>query len=70
VTMAALGVVAGAAIAYGFARAASGLLFGVSPYDPFTYVRLAAMLLGLAVAAAYLPARRATALDPLASLRE
>ena len=34
--MAALGVVAGALIAFGFARVAGGLLFGVSPYDPLT----------------------------------
>jgi ABC-type antimicrobial peptide transport system permease subunit len=68
--MAALGIVAGALIAFGFARLAGGLLFGVTPYDPLTYVGLATLLLGLAVAATYLPARRATALDPLASLRE
>jgi hypothetical protein len=51
--MAALGIVAGALIAFGFARAADGLLFGVTPYDPLTYVGLATILLGLAVAAAY-----------------
>ena len=70
VKMAALGVVAGAAIAVGFARVAGGLLFGVSPYDPLTYAGLATVLLGLAVAAAYVPARRAIALSPIASLRE
>ena len=68
--MAALGVVAGAAIAVGFARVAGSLLFGVSPYDPLTYVGLATVLLGFAATAAYLPARRATALDPLTALRE
>jgi putative ABC transport system permease protein len=68
--MAALGVVAGAAIASWFARVAGGLLFGVSPYDPLTYAGLATALLGLAVAAAYLPARRAIALSPIASLRD
>ena len=68
--MAVLGVVGGAIIAFGLARLAGGLLFGVSPYDPLTYVGLATVLLGLAVAAAYVPARRATALDPIASLRE
>ena len=68
--MAALGVVGGAIMAFGLARLAGGLLFGVSPYDPLTYVGLATVLLGLAVAAAYVPARRATALDPLTALRD
>jgi ABC-type lipoprotein release transport system permease subunit len=42
----------------------------VSPHDPLTYVGLAALLMGMAGAAAYVPARRATALDALSSLRE
>ena len=69
VRVAAAGIVAGAAIALGLARVASGLLFGVDAYDPPTYVGLAAVLLGFAAAAAYVPARRATAVDPVSSLR-
>jgi hypothetical protein len=46
-----------------------GLLFGVSPHDPLTNAGLAALLLVLAVAAAYLPARRATMVNPLETLR-
>ena len=68
--MAGLGVIAGAALAFAITRLARGLLFGVSPHDPVTYLGLAVVLLGLAAAAAYVPARRATALDPLRSLRE
>jgi putative ABC transport system permease protein len=68
--MAGLGVTAGAALAFTIARLARGILFGVSPHDSITYVGIAAVLLGsAAAAAAYVPARRATALDPLAALR-
>ena len=68
--MAALGVAASTGMAFGLARVAGGLLFGVSPYDPLTYAGLATMLLGLAVAAAYLMASRAITLSPIASLRD
>jgi putative ABC transport system permease protein len=67
--MAAAGVAAGAALAFVLARIAGGLLFGVTSYDPLTYLGLAALLIGMAIAAAYLPARRATALKPLDALR-
>jgi ABC-type antimicrobial peptide transport system permease subunit len=67
--MAAVGVAAGAVLAMILARLAGNLLFAVSPYDPTTYVFLAALLLAFAVAAAYLPARRATAMNPLETLR-
>jgi len=49
--------------------ASAVLLFGVSPHDPLTYGGLGALLVGLAAAAAYLPARRATALSPVDALR-
>lgn len=64
------GVCVGVVIAAIAARAASGLLFGVSPYDPLTYLGLAAVLIATAIGAAYLPARRATAVDPMAALRQ
>ena len=69
VRMAARGIVAGAALTFALARVAGGLLFGVSPHDPPTYLGLAALLMSMAVAAAYVPARRATALDALRTLR-
>jgi len=46
------------------------LLYGVSPTDPITYASVALLWLLVATAACYLPARRAAALDPVATLRE
>jgi len=63
------GVISGAAIAFALARLAGGLLFGVAPFDPLTYTLLSIVLLGVAAAAAYVPARRATAVSPIESLR-
>jgi putative ABC transport system permease protein len=67
--MAAAGVSAGAALAVVVARLAGGLLFGVSALDPLTYIGVTAMLLITTIAAAWLPARRATALRPFDALR-
>jgi putative ABC transport system permease protein len=69
-TVAVVGVLIGGALALALARAASGLLYGVSSYDPMTYLGLAAMIIGAALAAAWIPARRATAVDPMRALRE
>jgi len=62
---AALGLLTGAAAA----RAVSSLLFVVRPYDAFTYLGAAAVLLGVALAASLLPARRAARIDPMTVLR-
>jgi ABC-type antimicrobial peptide transport system permease subunit len=50
-------------------RLVRGLLFGLSPTDPVTFVGIAALLVGVAAAAAFLPAWRATRINPVEALR-
>ena len=52
-----------------FTRFLGGLLYQVSPHDPLTLGGIAALLAAVALAACYLPARRATAVDPAIALR-
>src|ERR1051325_7255497 len=52
------------------ARALRTLVFGVTTTDPLTYAVLAAFIVGVALLATYLPARRAARTDPIAALRE
>jgi putative ABC transport system permease protein len=67
--LAAIGLLLGSIIAFFAARAMTTLLFGIRPSDPLTYIGIA-MVLGLAaLAACYIPARRATAVDPMVALR-
>ena len=63
------GVALGVTAAFGVTRLMSGLLFGVSPTDPATLVAVSALLLGVALLACVVPARRATRVDPMVSLR-
>ena len=63
------GVIIGAAAAFGLTRLMASELFGVSPRDPFTFVAVAALLLIVALAACYIPARRAMRVDPMVALR-
>jgi putative ABC transport system permease protein len=64
-----IGLGVGLAGAYAATRAMARLLFGVSPTDPLTFVVVPGLLIVVALIAAWLPARRATRLDPLAALR-
>jgi putative ABC transport system permease protein len=63
------GVVIGLAGAIWLTRMMSSLLFGVTPGDPLTLATVATLLLMTAALACYLPARRATLVDPLVVLR-
>ncbi len=67
--MAAYGIGIGLAAAFGLTRLMTPMLFGVSPMDFGTYAAISALLGAVALAASYLPSRRATALDPLTALR-
>jgi ABC-type antimicrobial peptide transport system permease subunit len=64
-----LGLALGAGAALLASRALASLLFGVAPHDPLTFAAVVVLLGLLGVAAAWLPARRAARLDPLAVLR-
>jgi len=64
-----IGVAAGIAAAIGLTRFLTGLLFGIKPTDPVTYITVAALLSAVAFIATYIPARRATKVDPIIALR-
>ena len=64
-----VGVAIGLAGAFWSARFLEALLFGVRPNDPATLASVAALFLAVAMLAAYVPARRATRVDPVTALR-
>jgi putative ABC transport system permease protein len=64
-----IGVVFGAIVSLAVSRLLQALLFGVTPRDPITFVAVTGLLVVVAVAASYIPARRATRIDPLEALR-
>jgi putative ABC transport system permease protein len=67
--LAAAGVGLGVAGAFGATRLIQNLLFGVTPTDATTFAGIAALLVATAMVASYLPARRATRVDPMVALR-
>jgi putative ABC transport system permease protein len=67
--LALIGVAIGLAGAFGVTRLMSTLLFNVSATDPLTFALIATLLVGVALAASFIPARKAAKVDPMAALR-
>ncbi|MFC5860707.1 ABC transporter permease [Acidicapsa dinghuensis] len=68
-SMTLFGIALGVALSLGLTRLISNQLFGVAPWDPLTFLSVSFSLLAIALAACYLPARRATRIDPIVALR-
>jgi predicted permease len=68
--LAGLGVVVGLVLAAVGTPLARSLLYNVSPFDPFSFIAVSTFLVGVAFLASYVPARRATRVDPLVALRD
>jgi putative ABC transport system permease protein len=69
VSMASIGAAVGLATALGLTRLMRGILYGVSPFDVWTFAAVTALLIAVALVATLVPARRATRVDPLIALR-
>jgi len=67
--LASIGMIVGIVASWALARMLSGLLFGVTSSDPVTFAGMLVILTGVAALAGYLPARRASRIDPMAALR-
>jgi putative ABC transport system permease protein len=65
----ALGLALGLAAAYALTRYMQSMLFGVKPADPVTFAAIALLVIVVAIAACWIPARRATKVDPIVALR-
>jgi putative ABC transport system permease protein len=69
VVLALVGVAVGLIASLGVSRLFSRLLFGVKPHDPVTLALVSAFMIGIAILATYIPAHRATKVDPMVALR-
>ena len=69
-TLTVIGLALGVAVSIGITRLMSGLLFGVRPTDPLTFVAVSMVLLLVSLLASSLPAYRASTLDPIKTLRD
>jgi len=69
-TLAGIGVVAGTLGCVALRHVLTAAVFGIGPNDPATLAGAIAVLLAVALAAAWIPARRATRIDPMTALRE
>ena len=70
VVLAGLGIVTGVIFSASTASMMASLLYGVRPHDPAVFLIVPLLLFAVAVLASYLPARRATKVDPIVALRE
>jgi predicted permease len=68
-TLALIGIILGGTVSFALAKMIASLLYGTSPTDPMTFLAMAVLLGFVALVAGYLPARRASRVDPLVALR-
>jgi ABC-type antimicrobial peptide transport system permease subunit len=68
--MSAVGIVLGIAAAFAITRVMASLFVGISPTDPLTFAAITLLFIAVALVAAWMPAYRASRLDPMVAIRE